>query len=165
MTQATPPADPAWASAQQPALQTRPGMVTAAGITLIVLGVLTMLLGLLLLLGAGLFAGAAGSIPETADMPGMGGMFGAFAGAILIFTLIVLGFGALQLVSGVKALGGRAWARVTGIVVAIIAGVLALAGIGSAEGGAVINIALVAANAFVVFALATSGPWFTRAPS
>lgn len=137
----------------------RPGMVTAAGITLIVLGALTMVLALILLLGAAIFAGAAGGVDT--EVPGLGGMFGAFAGAIFIFVLIVLGFGALQLISGIKVLGGQSWARITGIVVAVIAGVLALAGAGNAD-GAILNIALVAANAFVVYALATTGPWFAR---
>ena len=172
MTQVTPPADPGWSSSApaydaapaQPPAMSRPGTVTAAGITLIVLGVITMLIGLLLLVGAGLFAGAAGSIPETAEMPGMGGMFGLFAGAIFVLTLLVIGFGVLQLVSGMKVLGGRSWARVTGIVIAIIAGVLALAGIGQGDGGVVINLAFVVANASVVYALATTGPWFSARP-
>ncbi|MGH2392829.1 MAG: DUF7144 family membrane protein [Candidatus Limnocylindria bacterium] len=162
MTHVTPPADPGVASAQPP-VAVRPGIVTAAGITLIVLGILTMLLGLVLLIGAGLFAGAAGSIPETAEMPGVGGMFGAFAGAIFLITFIVIGFGVLQLVSGINVLGGRGWARVTGIVIAIIAGVIALAGIGARD-GAVISLALVVANAFVVYALATTGSWFVPRP-
>lgn len=139
----------------------RPGIVTAAGITLMVLGVLTLLLGLILLLGAALFAGASG--PVNDELPGMGGFFGAFAGIIFVFVIIVAGFGVLQLISGIKAMAGRSWARITGIVVAAIAGVMALAGIGNGD-GAVINLVLVAANAFVIYALATTGAWFGRAP-
>lgn len=149
-----------------PPVVERPGSVTAAGITLIVLGVLTLLVSLLILIGVGLFAGAAGSIPESADMPaGLGGMMGAFAGAVFVIMLIVVAFGVLQLVSGIQVLGGRNWARVAGIVVAAIAGLLALAGIGDSEGGGVVfSLVLVAANGFVIWALATSGPWFaTRA--
>ncbi len=137
----------------------RPGIVTAAGITLIVLGALTLVLSLILLLGAAIFAGAAGGVDT--EVPGLGGMFGAFAGAIFVVVLIVVGFGALQLISGIKVLGGQGWARITGIVVAVIAGVLALAGVGDPN-GAILNIALVAANAFVVYALITTGPWFAR---
>ena len=140
---------------------TRPGIVTAAGITLMVLGVLTLLLGLILLLGAALFAGASG--PVNDELPGMGGFFGAFAGVIFVFVIIVAAFGVLQLVSGIKVMAGRSWARITGIVVAAIAGVMALAGIGNADGAA-INLVLVAANAFVIFALVTTGGWFTRSP-
>lgn len=160
MTQTTPPADPAWsAPPAEPVVIARPGMVTAAGITLIVLGVLTILLGLLLLLGAALFAGAGGSI-EAPEMPGMGGMFGAFAGIIFVLAFIVAGFGVLQLLSGIKVLAGRNWARITGIVVAAIAGVLALTGLGQAD-GAILNIVLLVANAFVIFALVTAGSWFS----
>jgi len=128
-----------------------------------VLGVLTLLLGIFLLLGAALFAGAAGDIPSVGEMPGLGGMVGAVAGFVFIVTLIVVGFGALQLVTGLKVLSGRGWARTTGIVIAVIGGVLALAGIGGGDGGSVvISLAFVAANAFVVYALATAGPWFGR---
>ncbi len=137
----------------------RPGIVTGAGITLIVLGALTLLIALILLLGAAIFAGAAGGVDT--EVPGLGGMFGAFAGVIFLVVLIVLGFGALQVVSGIKVLGGRNWARITGLVVAVIAGVLALTGVGQAD-GAILNIALVVANVFVVYALATTGPWFAR---
>lgn len=155
-----PPAAPP--PAAPPPVAERPGIVTAAGVTLIVLSVLTLLLALILLIGVGLFAGAAGSMPDAAEIPaGFEGMFGAFAGAFLVFTLIVAAFGVLQLVSGIQVLGGRSWARVTGIVVAAIAGLLSLAGIGGGDsGGVVIGLALVAANAFVIWALATTGPWF-----
>ena len=150
---ATPPPPP------PPAVAERPTTVTAAGITLIVLGSLTLLLSLLLLIGVGLFAGAAGTIPESEVPAGFGGLFGAFAGAIFIIMLIVAGFGVLQLVSGIQVLGGRSWARVTGIVVAAIAGLLALTGMGEPE-GMIFSLILLIANGFVIWALATSGPWF-----
>lgn len=160
----TEPVYPDQPAAQPPSMPpvTRPTVVTAAGITLIVLGVLTLLLALILLLGAALFAGAAG--PAEAELPGVGGFFGAFAGVVFVFVLIVAGFGTLQLVSGIKVLSGRSWARITGIVVAAISGVFALAGLGS-EDGAIINLVLVVANAFVIFALATGGAWFARGAS
>lgn len=144
-----------------PAVAERPGIVTAAGVTLIVLGALTLLVSVLLLIAVGLFAGAAGSIPESEIPAGMGGMFGAFAGAIFVIMLIVAGFGVLQLVSGIQVLGGRNWARIVGIVVAAIAGLFALVGLAGSDGGGVIfNLIMVAANGFVVWALATTGPWF-----
>ena len=151
---APPPPPPA----HGPAIE-RPGMVTAAGITLIVLGALTLLLSVFLLLVVGLFAGAAGGIPESEIPAGMDGVMGAFGGVLIVILLIVLAFGVLQLVSGIQVLGGRNWARITGIVVAAIAGLLALAGMGN-EDGAVLNLALAIANGFVIFALATSGSWF-----
>ena len=136
----------------------RPGMVTAAGITLIVLGALTLLVSLFLLIGVGLFAGAAGSIPESEIPAGMGGLMGAFAGVFFVVMLVVLAFGILQLVSGIQVLNGRSWARMTGIVVAAIAGLLALAGL--ADEGFIFSLILLVANGFVVWALATAGPWF-----
>lgn len=135
-------------------------MVTAAGITLIVLGALTLLLSVFLLLVVGLFAGAAGGIPESEIPAGMGGMIGAFAGVFIVIMLIVLAFGVLQLVSGIQVLGGRNWARITGIVIAAIAGLLALAGLGGEDGGGVFNLVLAIANGFVIWALATNGSWF-----
>lgn len=163
MTDASAPPPPAASPPAPPpaAVHERPGIVTAAGVTLIVLGSLTLLVSLILLIGVGLFAGAAGSIPESEIPAGMSGFFGAFAGAIFVIMLIVAGFGVLQLVSGIQALGGRSWARIAGIVVAAIAGLFALLGLAGSEGGGVIfNLILVAANGFVVWALATAGPWF-----
>lgn len=143
-----------------PAVVQRPSIVTAAGITLIVLGILTLLLALILLVGVGLFAGAAGSIPES-DVPGVGGMVGAFAGVVFLFMAIVAAFGIVQLVSGIQVLSGRSWARWAGIVVSAIAGLFALAGLaGNDGGGVVLNLVMVGANAFAIWALATTGPWF-----
>jgi hypothetical protein len=167
MTQAPPPTDSGWSAAPPPAppatAGARSGLITAAGITLIVLGALTLLLGLFLLLGVALFAGSAGSVPTEAEVPGVGGMLGAFAGIFLVLLLIVIAFGGLQLFSGIKVLSGRPWARVTGIVVGVIGAIFALAGLGGQDSGGgsiVISLALAAANAFVVFALATGGAWF-----
>lgn len=164
MTQSVPSHDPgAPVAPAAPAATARPGMITGAGITLIVLGVLTVLIGLFVVLGAAIFAGAAGGI-DSGEVPGLGGMFGAFAGAILFLAIIVLGFGVLQFVTGLNVMGGRSWARITGIVVAAIGALFALAGIGDAS-GAVISIVLVAANAFVIYALAVGGEWFASRAS
>lgn len=143
-----------------PTVVERPGIVTAAGITLIVLGILTLVLGLFLLVGVGLFAGAAGSIPES-QVPAAPAMFGAVAGMILVILVIVAAFGIVQLVSGIRVLGGRSWARWAGIVVSAIAGLFALAGLAGNEGGSVVlNLVLAGANAFAIWALASSGSWF-----
>ncbi len=184
MTESTPPQDQGWSdrpattgeappaatswstpSTTGPAVVTaeRPGLVTGAGIVLIVMGVLTLIIGLFAMLGAAIFAGAAGSLGETADAPaGFGNMMGAFAGLIVVFVVLIVAWGVLQIVAGVKAMGGRNWARITGIVVAIIGALFALSGLANpdAGGGIVISIAIAAAYAFVVFALATSGRWF-----
>lgn len=152
-----PPAEPA---ASPPAVAPRPGLVTGAGITLIVLGIITSLVAVFLLIGASLFAGATGAI-DTSDMPGMGGALGAFAGAIVVFVLIVGGWAALQLVSGFYVLAGREWARIVAIVVSIIGIVLALAGLGGRDSSSVLSIAFAAAQAFVVYVMFSERSWFT----
>jgi hypothetical protein len=138
-------------------------MVTGAGVVLIVMGVLTLIIGLFGLLGAAMIAGAVGTVGESAEAPvGFGNMMGAFAGLIVVFVILILAWGVLQIVAGAKAMSGRNWARITGIVVAIIGALLALSGLANPEAGGtvIINIVMAAAYAFAAFALATSGRWF-----
>lgn len=163
MTAATPPDEPYSESAPVALApgSPRPGLITAAGITLIALGILTLLLATILMFGALFFAGAVGDSGFGINMPRFAGSLGAFAGIFIFVVLIVLGFGILQVVSGFSVLGGRGWARIAGIVVAVIAGVLALAGVGNG-GGDVVSLALAVANVFVIYAFATTGPWFAR---
>jgi hypothetical protein len=174
MTQAPPPAptpSQQWsAPASGPVVPAaaRPGSVTAAGVILIVIGILTLLLGLLVLLGGALFAGAAGGALEFPDTPGVpAGMVGAFAGFFLVFAVIVLAWGAIQILAGIKVMSGRGWARITGIVLAVIGILLSLGGLAGGEpSSTIISVVLIAANAFVIWALASSGSWFaSRAPA
>lgn len=139
----------------------RPGMVTAGSITLIVLGALSLLGGVLFMLGGALFAGA-----DSADAgvpPGLEGMAGAFAGMLIFIAILILIYGALEIWAGINALGGRSWARITGIVLSVIGAALFIGGLlGATEEGAspVLNIIFIAAYLFVIFALATGGRWF-----
>lgn len=140
----------------------RPGLVTAGAITLIVLGVLTVLFSLLAFLGGALFAG--GGADGAAAPPGFEGMMGAFAGMLFFIAILVLVFGALQVWAGINALGGRSWARITGIVLAVIAAALFVGGLFTAGGegsNPILNIVFIAAYAFVIFALASGGRWFS----
>jgi len=139
---------------------TRPGMVTGAGITMIVLGALIVLLGLFFLVAAAFVGGAANSI--NVQTPGIGGMAGAVAGVIIVFAAILLAIGVLDIVAGANVLGGRSWARITGIVVAVILGLFGLASLGGggSNNGGIIGLIILAANVFIVFALATTGGWF-----
>jgi hypothetical protein len=161
-----PPSPPPSIAGPPPAatgVMQRPGMVTGAGITMIVLGALIVLFGLIALVAGAFVGGAADQINIQA--PGFGGMAGAFAGVIIVFALILLGIGILDIVSGANVLGRRSWARITGIVLAAILGLLSLPGLfggGDANrgGGIVVSLILVAANAFIIWALATTGSWF-----
>ena len=105
----------------------RPGMVTGAGITMIVLGALIVLFGLIALIAGAFVGGAANQINNST--PGLGGMAGAFAGVIIVIAVIFLAFGILDIVAGANVLGGRSWARITGIVVAAVVGLLSLPGL------------------------------------
>lgn len=165
-TDATPPPAPAWSAPESTSgavAVARPGRVTAAAIVLIVLGALFLLFGL----GA-LAVGVAGE----AMAPGIGEMAGFLAGAAIVFAIILLALGVLQILSGAMSLGGRSWARFTGMIVALLMLLLLVLGLagtlttpGAMEAGGplnlVINLVIAAAYAFVVWGLATSGHWFS----
>ena len=151
-----------WNAQAAPAV--RPGITTAAAIVLIVLGVLTAILGLFALLAASIFA-------SGMEIPGIEQLgdnaAGAIGGVIAIFGGVFIVFGILQVVSGINVFSAKGWARILGIVLAVISalfGLLAL--LGSGEPGAnsspIVGLILLAANAFVIWALATNGRYFTR---
>ena len=146
----------------------RPGRVTAAGIILIVLGVLTSLLGIFFMLAIGALMGAAGDVSTEIEMPAGLDAAGALAGIGLAFGAIILAFGILQLLSGINVMPGKGWARVLGIVIAALGALLGLGGLGGGEQGSspAVGIVLLAANIFVIWALASAGRWFVaRSPA
>lgn len=167
MTESTPPSDQHWPTAESaPAAPVgRPGMVTAGSITLIVLGALGLLIGVVVLLIGGVFA--SGEANEIA--PELEGMLGAFGGMLIFIGILALLFGVLEIWVGINALGGRGWARMTGIVLSVIGAAMFVGGlIAAASGDAtqeganpILNIVFIAAYAFVIYALATGGRWFT----
>jgi hypothetical protein len=138
--------------------------VTAAGIVLIVIGTLFTLLGLLVVVGGALLGSMADRPDLLADFPELAGAVG---GIVAIVGAIVLAFGVIELLSGIFALRGRGWARITAIVVAVLGGLFAFLGVigsrsGDGGGGQVFNLLLLAAYAFVVWAMATAGRWFAE---
>jgi hypothetical protein len=157
----SPPPGYQWAAAAPPA---RPGMVTGAAIVLLVLGVLTAILGLFALLAASIFT-------SGMDIPGMEqfgeNAAGAIGGVVAIVGGVFIVFGVLQILSGINLFSARSWARILGIVLCVIGalfGLLALLGSGnsSAQGSPIFGLILLLANGFVVWALATTGRYFTR---
>jgi hypothetical protein len=164
---APPPGYQGWVQPAAAAPQSlRPGLVTAAGITMIAIGAIVVLFGLIFLLAGAIIGGAASQIDT--QMPGFGAMSGAVTGVVIVLAIILLAVGMLDIVAGAKVFSGRGWARMTGIVLAVILGLLGLGSLGggaSDGGNVVLGLVWVAANAFIVFALATAGSWFgTRAP-
>lgn len=157
---APPPAPMATGAAPAMAMPgPRPGILTAAGIVMIVIGALITVFGLLTLLVGGILGGAASSIDFQA--PGLGGFAGAAAGALIVVALVMLAIGILDIVAGANVFGGRSWARITGIVLAAILALFSLGGLGSdAGGGTAFSIVWLAANGFVIWGLASTGRWF-----
>jgi hypothetical protein len=170
---APPPIDPApeTPSAWQPPAPvapageravSRPGAVTAAGVVLIVSGVLVGLLGLLFVLGGSLI-GSMGDAPELQDQ--LAGVPPAFGGFIATIGLIVVIYGIAQIVTGIYVFPGKSWARIAGLILAVLGGLLALLGMLPGEQGVnavgiVVSLLVVAAYAFTAWALATNGRWF-----
>ena len=123
----TPP--PQWAPQQQPpawgqpppgawgqpgysAPPPRPVLVLIGSIWLIVVGILQILAGS----GCGLLSMGAGSLSSQDTS----GLLGVLSGSLLVFGIIAVVLGFLQLASGVGALGGRGWARWIGILLSIM---------------------------------------------
>ena len=99
----------------------RPTGVTLASIYLIVMGVLTSLVGGCTTLG-GAIIGQVGSGTTSGNIAGG---VGAFLGGLGIVILVL---GILSIVAGAGVLGGRGWARWTGIIISVIFAILLILG-------------------------------------
>ena len=141
----------------------RPTSVTVAAWILIVLGALVTLAGIFLVIGSGAFAA----------------IFGPLAGLGIVLGIIVLALGVLEVWSGIAILGGKNWARITGMVLSALFGLLSLLSVvtafttpavtdpttGVAAGGpgsAIGPLVGVLLYGFVFWALMKAGSWFTR---
>jgi hypothetical protein len=135
--------------------------VTAAGVMLIVLGVLISLLGLLFVLGGSLI-GSVGNAPDLQEQ--LGGIPSAFGGFVATIGVIVVVYGIGQVATGIFVLPGKSWARIAGIILAVLGGLFGLLGLipgeGQNVGGAIVSLVVLLAYAFTVWALITNGRWF-----
>ena len=175
MDQPQPPAQPQWTPPpQQPAgwggpgyggAPPRPTAVTLAAIYLIVMGVLLALGGA----ACGLLGGGLSAVDPGTGTPG-GNPFAVLGGAIAVFGIIVLILGILSIAAGAGALGGRGWARWTGVVVSVlfvILGVLLILGsLGNmdASGGVtslVFWVIITVAYALTAWALISASAYFS----
>jgi len=164
-----PPPEPGWGyppgyvpPVPPPPVPQRPGSVTAAAVILIVLGVIVALFGAL-----SLFAGAV--FPSVADSPEFREQFGdvseALGGLFLVVGVIVLAYGVTEVLTGIFALSGRAWARISGLIVAVLGILFSLLGALPGEAGvgtSIVFVTLLAAYGFVAWVLASTGSWFSR---
>ena len=145
---APPSAQPAVAWAPPPATTAAMGQRTtlslAAGILLVVLGVLGVLFSLVMLtIGRG-FANQF----DFSSLPGLEQINdpNAFVSGVITFVgIFVLACSTFYIVGGVGVMRSKSWGRVIGIVIGILAGLLWLAGVtgGGRAGGGDITFALV----------------------
>jgi len=117
----------------------RPGMVTGAGVLLIVGGILGILVGILLMAGAGAVQGR-----------GAGGLYTVVG----LFSVLV---GAVQTYAGIQVLNLREIGRTLGIAIAAVSAVFALLSVGRAP-GAIITILI---DLFIIYALTQNKQYFT----
>jgi len=152
------PATPTEPAARPP----RPGGVTAAGVLLITVGSLIGFFGLAAILIATQWESL---IHNQVIVEQLGNLSPALGRGIAVAGMLLAGFGVLELVCGIYALRGRSWARIAGLVVAGLAVLFFLQGSvgGAARAGAIVPIVLAAANAYVVWGLATNGAYFAAA--
>jgi hypothetical protein len=104
----------------------RPGWVTAAAVILLSIGGLSALFGLLFLLMGVAMGPAWGEMMRA--QPGVGAAAAAMAGMIvtmmIAMAVVILAWAAGNLLAGIGILGRRGWARILGLVVAVIGALL-----------------------------------------
>ena len=154
-----PPQQPTgWGGPGYGAPAPRPTGVTLAGIFLIVMGILYCLGGA----ACGLLGGlaASGSGQDTT------GILGFFAGLGLVLGLVALILGILQIAAGAGSMGGRGWARITGIILSVlfaIGGILGGLGTVTQQNGMSGGLGTLVVGvlyALTAYVLISAGPWF-----
>jgi hypothetical protein len=143
----------------------RPAPVTQAGWLMIVFGTLIGLLGLLFALAGAAFP-AMRQLPEVAEQ--LESVPEAFGVVAIVVGIVLLGWGITQVVAGIFAMRGRSWARIAGIVVGIIGGLVGLAwlvgSLPNATGSNPVGLAIAAlfagAHVYAIWVLIRSGEWF-----
>jgi hypothetical protein len=167
--QAGPPrpgVDPSGGSAGEPRVSqaARPAPVTLSVVLLIIFGAMLALFGLVFVLVGAMF-GTLRVQPEMVDQ--LGPLPESFGGVILGLGLVVLVWGALEVIAAAFVLRRHSWARITAIVLAILG---ALAGLALSLPGERVNpvgmtvtLAFMGGHAFAIWALSRSGSWFSAA--
>jgi len=135
----------------------RTALAAAAGIVLVVLGILGALAGLAI---ATIGRGFVDAIGDFGTIPGMEGVDADtfISGFILFFGIIIVAYSLVYAIAGVGVLRGRNWGRILGIIVGILSGLVWLTGLSGGGNGARNDIAgtalLLAAHVYIVVALA-----------
>lgn len=120
--------------------QERPGIVTAAAVLLFIGGAFGILGGVLGVTGGGFIGGSLGGIA-------------------VVFGIIMLAVGALEIYAGVQVLALKEQGRIIGLALAAIGALLSLVQIGASPGSSIIGLAI---NGFILYALWTTASAFRR---
>lgn len=150
---AAPPAPAAgWVMPAPAARGGRTTLAAAAGVAMLVLGILGALIGI----GIIVFGGVVGSLDlsQYADTSALGANASKFVGGVVVFVgIVILSYSTFYLVGAVGVLRSKDWGRVIGIVVGILSGLVWLTGVAS-RGGAGFALVMLAIHAYIVIALA-----------
>lgn len=136
----------------------RTGLAAAAGIIMLILGILGGLLGLFVAVVGGSFASQFGDVLE---MPGINDPGSVMAGFIAFFGIIVVVYSLVYVIGGIGILRSRGWGRVMGLIVGILSGLVWLSGLGQSDTANLpFTIVMLAIHAYIVVVLILF--WRTR---
>lgn len=131
----------------------RTGLAAAAGVVLLILGVLGGLLGLLVALVGGSFVAGLGDLGYFPELEGADPA-AILAGAVTFFGIVVVIYSLVYLFAGIGILRSRTWGRVMGLIVGIISGLIWLGGLGQTDQANIpFTIVMLAVHAYVVVVL------------
>lgn len=108
----------------------RTGLAAAAGIILLILGILGGLLGLFVAVVGGSIAS---SFSELIEIPGISDPSNVVGGVVAFFGILVVIYSLVYLVAGIGILRSRNWGRVLGLIVGILSGLVWLSGLGQTD--------------------------------
>lgn len=129
----------------------RTGLAAAAGIILLVLGILGGLIGLFVAVVGGSLASSFG---EMMEIPGMTDPSGVVGGMVAFLGIIVVVYSLVYLFAGIGILRSRNWGRVLGLIVGILSGLVWLGGLGQTDQANIpFTIVMLGIHAYVVVVL------------
>lgn len=129
----------------------RTGLAAAAGIILLVLGILGGVLGLFVAVVGGSIAS---SFSDLIEVPGLDDPSGLLGGVVAFFGIIVVIYSLVYVIGGIGILRSRGWGRVMGLIVGILSGLVWLGGLGQTDRANIqFTIIMLGIHAYVVVVL------------
>lgn len=157
----------AWAAAPAPAVPVkgkRTVLAAIAGILLLLGGIGGIILGLLIAVVGGTFVSGLDQFTDLGDIPELNGADpgAVLGGVVAFFGMIIVAYSVAYLLAGIGVLRNSTWARVLGIIVGIISGLIWLPGVttsnqipdaSAAAGGLLFSVVMLAIHVYIVVAL------------